>query len=102
MIIFVRLYLFAYVIFKFLSLVQNQFILTANNYIFWFKQYLILFMASYYRQLSADIKMINYKIKTSFVRLDGQQKTRINFMIFILIFVENSVIRFYTHTFSVG
>ena len=101
MIIFVRLYLFAYVIFEFLSLVQNQFILTANNYIFWFKQYLILFMASYYRQLSADIKMINYKNKISNVRLDGQQKTGINFMIFILIFVENSVIRFYTR-FSVG
>ncbi len=37
-----------------------------------------IFIASYYRQLSADIKMKNYTIKTG-----------INFMIFILIFIEN-------------
>ena len=36
-----------------------------------------LFIASYYRQLYADIKMKNYNIKTSFVN-----KTGINFMIF--------------------
>ena len=30
-----------------------------------------LFIASYYRQLSADIKMKTYKIKTSFVSPEG-------------------------------
>ena len=30
-----------------------------------------LFIASYYRQLSADIKMKNFKIKTSVVSCEG-------------------------------
>ncbi len=38
-----------------------------------------LFIASYYRQLSADIKMKNYKIKTSFQA--GANKTGTNFMV---------------------
>ena len=50
-------------------------------------------MASYNRQLSEDIKMKNYRIKTSFVSPEGPKtranKTGINFMIFILIFVVN-------------
>ena len=45
----------------------------------------------YHRQLFADIKIKNYKIKNSFVRPEGPKarayKTGINFM--ILIFVEN-------------
>ncbi len=52
-----------------------------------------IFIASYYRQLSADKKMKKFKIKTSFVSRKGTKaradKTGINFMIFILIFVEN-------------
>ena len=52
-----------------------------------------IFIASYYRQLSADIKMKNNKIKTSFVSREGLKaqadKTGIKFRIFILIFVEN-------------
>ncbi len=46
-----------------------------------------------YRQQSADIKVKNYKIKTSFVSSEGPKvwaiKTCFNSMIFILIFVEN-------------
>ena len=49
-------------------------------------------MASYYRQFFAEIKRKNYKIKTSFIIPERPKtkanKTGINFMIFILIFVE--------------
>ena len=49
-----------------------------------------LFIGLYYRQHSVDIQI---KIKTSFVRSEGPMnrdiKTCINFIIFILIFVEN-------------
>ena len=38
---------------------------------------LIIVIASYYRQLSVDIKMKNYMIKTSFVDSEGP-KTRAN------------------------
>ena len=52
-----------------------------------------LFIALYYRQLSAYIKMKNFKIITSFVNPEGQKfranKTYINPMIYILIFVES-------------
>ena len=45
------------------------------------------FIASYYRQVSADIKMKNNKNKTSFVNPEGPKawanKTGINFIIFI-------------------
>ena len=48
-----------------------------------------MYIASYYRQLSADIKMKNYKIKTSLVRPEGSNaranKTCINFMIFLFL-----------------
>ena len=47
----------------------------------------MLFIASYYTQLSADIKMKNYKIKTSFFSpevLKARSKTGINFVIFVL------------------
>ncbi len=43
-----------------------------------------IFIASYYRQLSMNIKMKNDKIKTY-----GANKTGINVLIFILSFVEN-------------
>ena len=50
------------------------------------KQYIYIYIASYYRQLSADIKMKNYKNKTSFISPEGQKarakKTGINIMIF--------------------
>ena len=50
-----------------------------------------VFIASYYRQLFADIKMKKIKIKTSFFSPEGPKarakKTGIDFMIFILIFV---------------
>ena len=59
---------------------------------FKFKQ-LLLFIASYYRQLSADIKIKSYKIKASFVIRESPKamdsKTGINLMIFILIFLDN-------------
>ena len=49
-----------------------------------------LFIASYYRQLSSDIKMKDFMIETSFVTPENTKtranKTGINF---ILIFVEN-------------
>ncbi len=49
----------------------------------------------YNRHLSTDIKMKNYKIKTIFVSPEGPEaranKTGINFMIFISIFVDNSL-----------
>ncbi len=52
-----------------------------------------LFIALYYRQLSTDIRMKNYKIKTSFVNLRGSRslanKSGINLMIFILLIVKN-------------
>ena len=63
-----------------------------------YQQY--LFDSSYYGQLSVDIKIKNLKIKTSFVNPKGPKvqanQTAINFMIFILIFVENCLIRCYT------
>ena len=44
-----------------------------------------MFISSYYRQLSADIKMKNYMIKTRFVSPEGPKawsnKAGINFMI---------------------
>ncbi len=47
----------------------------------------------YYRQLSAGIKMENYKIITNFVKSVGPEawanKTGINLMIIVLIFLEN-------------
>ena len=56
------------------------------------------FIALYYRQLSVDIKMTNFKIKTRFVNPE-RPKARANktYIIFILIFVENETI----HEFSV-
>ena len=51
-----------------------------------------LFITLYYRQLSADIKMLNNKIKTSFFRYKWLEahanKTVIEMMIFSLIFVR--------------
>ena len=48
-----------------------------------------LFIASYYRQLFADNKIKNYKIKTVFVSPEDQaNKIGIYFMILILIFAE--------------
>ena len=55
----------------------------------------IVIYASYYKQLSADIKMYNYKIKTCFVRPGGPKaraKNRYLFYDIILIFVENCLI----------
>ena len=55
---------------------------------------------SYYRQFSTDIKIIKYKINPSFDSPEEPKaranKTGINIMIFILIFVENfyNTIRF--------
>ena len=50
-------------------------------------------MASYYRQLSEDSKIKNYRIKTSFVSPERPKelanKTGSDFMIFIFRFVEN-------------
>ena len=47
---------------------------------------------SYYRQLSADIRMKNYKINTSFISPEDPKaqdnKTGNHFMIFIVIFLE--------------
>ncbi len=37
----------------------------------WFVQVEYIFIALYYKQLSADIKMKNYTIKTSFVSPEG-------------------------------
>ena len=55
----------------------------------------IVIFASYYRQLSADIKMKNNKIKICFVGNAGPKvrayKTGNNFMIFNLIFMEYCV-----------
>ena len=52
-----------------------------------------IFIASYYRQLSVDFQMKNYTIKTSIVSPEGPKaradKIGFNFMIFIMIFVEN-------------
>ena len=54
---------------------------------------LIYTYPSYYKQISVDIKMKNYNIKTSFVGPEGMKawayKTGINFMIFLFKFVEN-------------
>ena len=54
---------------------------------------IFLNFVSYYRQLSVDIEMKNHKINTNFVSLEGPKaranKSGINFMILILIFVEN-------------
>ena len=55
-----------------------------------------LFIASYFRQLSADIKMKKkYETKTGFVRPERLKiranKTGINFMILILIFLGNGL-----------
>ena len=52
-----------------------------------------IFFASFHRQISADIKIRNYKIKTSFI-IGANQKTGDNtrcmkLMIFFLINVEN-------------
>ena len=56
----------------------------------WFGSHIVqLFIASYYRQLSADIKMEYYKIKTSFVGPEGPKtcakKLTLFFMILILL-----------------
>ena len=45
--------------------------------------------ASYYRQLSKDIKMKNYKTKTSFVIPKGLVQANTTGMIFIIIPIEN-------------
>ena len=55
---------------------------------------MIVIIASYYRQLSADMKMKNFKTKTSFCKPEGpkaQTQTNKNFIfrIFILVLVEN-------------
>ena len=51
----------------------------------------LMVVATFYRQLSTDIKMKKYKFKTSFVNTEGPKsranKTGINFIIFILILV---------------
>ena len=66
--------------------------LTFYTYSFYFLQEKS-FIASYYRQHFAEIQIKDYKIKTSFVRPEGlkawNNKTIIDFMILILIFVEN-------------
>ena len=48
---------------------------------------MIAFIASYYRQLSLDIEIKNMRLKIEAV-LPGK-KTGINFMVFILMFMEN-------------
>ena len=57
------------------------------------------------RHLSADIKMKNQKIKTSFLSPEGTKarsnKTGNNIMIFILLVVENSSLYDTIHGFSV-
>ncbi len=59
----------------------------------------------YYRQLSADIKMKKYKIQTSFACQEGPEartnKTGIDFIIFILLLVENYPLNNVIHDFSV-
>ena len=58
-----------------------------------------------HRQLSADIKRKNYKIKTSFVSSKGLKawasKTGIKFRIFFLIFVESCLKYNTIHNFTV-
>ena len=55
--------------------------------------FIIVIIASYYKQHSTDIKMKDYKIKTSLVRPDRSKdrpnNTGNNFLIFNFIFVEN-------------
>ncbi len=55
----------------------------------------LLFFAVYYRQISGNIKMKNNKTDTSFVVPDGRKdlanKTGIDFIIFILKFLENNL-----------
>ena len=52
-------------------------------------------LKEWYKTVSADINMKNQKIKTSVVKPEGPKakvsKTGIDFMIFILIFVKNSL-----------
>ena len=73
------------------------FFLKISNYLFlhWFPYwYLNSFLYSIVlREHSANVKMKNFKIKNNFVKFDRQNaranQTSINFMIFILLFVEN-------------
>ena len=64
-----------------------------------------MFNASYYRQLSLDIEIINYENKRSFVRPEKPKaqanKTGINFMLFILTFVDNCLLYDAIHDLSV-
>ena len=66
---------------------------------------LIKLISSHYRQIFADIKMTNHKIKTSFDNWEGLKawinKTCNDFMIFILCICEKlSVFRCYSWFFS--
>ena len=45
---------------------------------------IVIYLSSYYRHISVDSKIKNFKIISSFVGLTGN-----NFMIFNLIFVDN-------------
>ena len=58
------------------------------------------FIASYYRKLFADIKINNLNIKPVLIKAQAN-KTGINFMIFILIFVENCLLYDGIHHFTV-
>jgi len=71
-----------------LKLIKSYFCKGTLVNFFHFVEY--VFIASYYRQLSVDIKMKNHKIKTG-----------INIMILILIFIENCLKFDAVHEFSV-
>ena len=79
-------------ILRFLTFLDNMWILLLKT---WYKQKMLeqLFIASNSRQFSVDIKNKNYKIKTSYVnpkRTNARaKKTSVNFIISVLIFVEN-------------
>ena len=64
-----------------------------NRNVVWDNIFIIIVIALYYRQHSADIKMYNYKIKTRFVSPEMPKaranKTDFSFLLFMFIFLEN-------------
>ena len=58
-------------------------------------EFMMLFIALYYRQLSTDIKIKNHKILPL-----GANKTGFNFKIFVSVFVENCLLYDALHNFS--